>query len=81
MTRSLLLVLMLLGGCAHLSWVPAFPEGHCPREHPVKGNMRSGFYHLPTDIYYARVSSNVQCFASARSAAAEGLTPANPRKR
>ena len=51
MTRAIVAALasVMFTGCAHWS----FPsQGSCSREHPVKGNADSMYYHMPTDTYY-----------------------------
>ncbi|NLD76636.1 MAG: hypothetical protein GX643_08200 [Acidimicrobiales bacterium] len=52
-------------------WV--FPvDGDCPDGHPIKAKLRSGIYHLPGMIAYARTIPD-RCYATEIDAEADGL--------
>jgi hypothetical protein len=80
MRLSYCFLTLFLAGCAHLPW--ALPAGRgCPSSFPVKGNMTSGYYHVPGDTYYDLVRNDVRCFRSPKDAERSGLKPANPKMR
>ena len=70
MIRGFLIVFtcVLLTSCAHWSY-PV--RGSCPTEHPIKGNVDSMYYHLPTDTYYYRTWAEF-CFESSSIARNHG---------
>lgn len=51
----------------------------CPKDHPIKANLRSMIYHLPSGTYYARTNAaNGYCFDVASHAKQQGFrTPYN----
>ena len=54
----------------------AEPEGgECPLDYPVKGNRRSGIYHQPGGLAYARTHAD-RCYATPADAEADELRPA-----
>lgn len=74
--RYLLLLMLLLGGCAHLP----VRGGECPSSHPIKGNADSGYYHRPTDTYYKLVKAE-KCFRTPKEAAQAGFRSVNRHRR
>jgi len=71
---SILIMIMMLGGCAHVT-ARVFPylDGECPWDFPIKGNdSRYGFiYHNYESDYYDRVNAE-WCFTTEEEAAAYG---------
>lgn len=50
-------------------------DGACPASHPVKGNLRSGVFHLPGMAHYDRTNAD-RCYRDAGGAEADGLRQA-----
>jgi len=50
-------------------------EDVCPTSHPVKGKRKSGLFHLPGMLAYARTKPD-RCYLDEAAAEADGLTKA-----
>jgi hypothetical protein len=79
--------LQALRAAAQGGGTPPVPSGavragdkSCPANHPIKGNLQSGYYHRPQDPSY-NVTIPEFCFASEPEARAAGFTLAGTAKR
>jgi hypothetical protein len=79
--------LQALRAAAQGGGTPPVPSGavragdkSCPANHPIKGNLQSGYYHRPQDPSY-NVTIPEFCFASEPEARAAGFTLAGNAKR
>lgn len=56
-------------------WVEPDETGACPTSHPIKGKTRSGIFHEPGGLSYARTRAD-RCYVDGAAAAADGLRKA-----
>jgi hypothetical protein len=80
----IILIIIVVGIYSYINWYIPYrnlqngfviiDSFSCPKDHPIKANLKSMIYHIPYSTYYNRTNaSNGECFDTIYNAMDQGF--------